>query len=166
MPTDTKAEQIIADFELEQSRQSNIRSLWQDTADYIYPYIDVTKTSTPGQVRSDRVYDVTPMLDMQDMVAGLKQILIPSGQLFFAAKLQKEEEKNDDAGRYLSMLTERTHEELFASNFITEFDEILRSMIVFGPGSIYSEWNKKTGLNFRASVVGSFCLIEDSTKNV
>jgi len=166
MPADERANQIIAEYERENSRQANVRTLWQDTADFIYPYIDITTTRTVGEYRTDRLYDMTANLDMQDMVAGLKQILLPSGQLFFAIKMQREEDNNDKTTRYLSMLTARAHEELFASNFITEMDEVLRSLIVFGPGSIYSEWMVETGLNYRASIVGSYVLIEDAAKNV
>ncbi len=167
MAEDIKAKEIINEFSREEARQANIRSLWQDASDYIYPYVDITALRTPGEARTDKIYDMTPMLDMLDMVSGLKQVLIPVGQSFFAVKLiNSENNRNDAIQRYLSLVTEQAHEEIFSSNFITEFDEVLRSLIVFGPGSIYSEWTKKTGLNYRASTVGSYILIEDSTKNV
>ena len=64
------------------------------------------------------------------------------------------------------MLTEVSHRELFKSNFITEFDEVLRSLIIFGPASIFSDWTPKTGLNYKTCVVGSYQFIENSKKLV
>jgi hypothetical protein len=66
----------------------------------------------------------------------------------------------------MAYATEVAHEKILQSNFITEFDDVLRSLIVFGPGDIYSEWTKKTGLNYRSSEIGSYVLIEDSFKNI
>ena len=64
------------------------------------------------------------------------------------------------------MLTEAAHARIFNSNFITELDDVLRSLIHFGPASIFSEWTPKTGLNYRNAVIGTYQLIENSKKLV
>ncbi|GAH04632.1 unnamed protein product, partial [marine sediment metagenome] len=131
-----------------------------------YPYVQIDSTFEPGSIKTTEIYDQTPMLDAEDMVSGLKQILIPSGQLFFAIKVGTNNEIDDTSQRYTSMLTEVSHEEIFKSNFITEFDEILRSLIIFGPASIFSEWTVKTGLNYKNCVLGSYQFLENSKKLV
>ncbi|KKM69681.1 hypothetical protein LCGC14_1448290, partial [marine sediment metagenome] len=162
----TKAEEIIDLRNRELRLQANIRSLWQQTANKLYPYVQIDSTFEPGSIRTTEIYDQTPMLDAEDMVSGLKQILIPSGQPFFAMKIGGENTTNDSTQRYVSMLTEASHNAIYASNFITEIDEVLRSLIIFGPATIFSEWTPKTGLNYKACVLGSYQFLENSKKLV
>jgi len=160
----TKAEEIIDIRNRELLLQANIRSLWQSTANKLYPYVQIDATYEPGSIRTTEIYDQTPMLDAEDMVSGLKQILIPSGQPFFAIKTGNG--TSDSVQRYVSMLTEVSHEAIYKSNFITEFDEVLRSLIIFGPASVFSEWTVKTGLNYKNCILGSYQFIENSKKLV
>ncbi len=159
-------EQIINLRNIELSAQGNIRNLWQETSDFVYPYIQITSKFEPGTRRTKDIFDLTPMLDAEDMVANLKHILFPAGQVFFAIKVGNNTELPDNIQRYISMLTEVTHDQIFNSNFITELDEVLRSLIHFGPASIFSEWTPKTGLNYRNTVIGTYQLIENSKKLV
>ncbi len=160
------AEQIIEMRNIERSAQSNIRNLWQDTSNFVYPYVQITSKFEPGTRRTRQIFDLTPMLDAEDMVANLKHILFPAGQVFFAIKVGNNTSLPDNIQRYISMLTEVTHDAIFNSNFITELDEVLRSLIHFGPASIFSEWTRKTGLNYRNTVIGTYQLIENSKKLV
>jgi len=160
----TKAEEIIDLRNRELQLQGNIRSLWQQTANKLYPYVQINATYETGSIRTTEIYDQTPMLDAEDMVSGLKQILIPAGQPFYAIKTSNI--TSDSIQRYISMLTEVSHEAIYKSNFITEFDEVLRSLIIFGPASIFSEWTPRTGLNYKNCVLGSYQFIENSKKLV
>ncbi len=159
-------EEIINLRNVELTAQANIRTLWQDTSDFVYPYIQITSKFLPGTRRTRDIFDLTPMLDAEDMVANLKHILFPAGQVFFAIKVGNNTELPDGIQRYISMLTEVTHDQIFNSNFITELDEVLRSLIHFGPASIFSEWTPETGLNYRNSVIGTYQLIENNKRLV
>jgi hypothetical protein len=160
----TRPEEIIDLRDRELAAQGNIRSLWQQTADKLYPYVQINTSYTEGSLRTTEIYDQTPMLDAEDMVSGLKQILVPSGQPFFAIKVRNG--TTDSVQRYISMLTEVSHEAMYSSNFITEIDEVLRSLIIFGPATIFSEWTPKTGLNYKNCVLGSYQYLENSKKLV
>ncbi len=162
----TKAEEIIDLRNRELAAQANIRNLWQQTANKLYPYVQIDAIYEPGSMRTTEIYDQTPMLDAEDMVSGLKQILIPAGQPFFAIKVGTNNETNDLVQRYVSMLTEVSHDAIYKSNFITEFDEVLRSLIIFGPASVFSEWTSKTGLNYKNCILGSYQFLENSRKLV
>lgn len=162
----SKATDIIDLRNRELALQANMRSLWQQTANKLYPYVQIDSTFEEGSIRTTEIYDQTPMLDAEDMVSGLKQILIPAGQPFYAIKIGTNNEINDTIQRYTSMLTEISHEKIYKSNFITEFDEVLRSLIIFGPASIFSEWTVKTGLNYKSSILGSYQFIENSKRLV
>ena len=158
-------EEVIETRNRELNRQANIRTLWQDTADYVYPYVNITSSVTPGTPRTREIYDTTPMLDAEDMVSNLKHILFPAGQKFFAIDVG-DGKLPDNIQRYISMLTEVAHDRIFNSNFITELDEDLRSLIIFGPSPMFSEWTPKTGLNYRTTTIGSYQLLENSKKLV
>lgn len=159
-------EEIINLRDIELSAQGNVRTLWQDTSNFVYPYVQITSKFESGTRRTRDIFDITPMLDSEDMVANLKHILFPAGQVFFAVKVGNNTKLPDSTQRYISMLTEVAHDQIFNSNFITELDEVLRSLIHFGPASIFSEWTVKTGLNYRNSVIGSYQLIENSKRLV
>ncbi len=131
------AVEIIEIRNIELQLQANIRNLWQETSNKLFPYVQINATFEPGTKRTTEIFDVTPMLDSEDMVSGLKQILIPAGETFFAMKIAGK--LDDESQRYTSMLTEMAHNEIYKSNFITEFDEVLSSLIIFGPASIISE---------------------------
>ncbi|KKK98374.1 hypothetical protein LCGC14_2643380, partial [marine sediment metagenome] len=157
-------EEIINVRNIELSAQSNIRNLWQETSDFVYPYVQITSKFEAGTPRTREIFDLTPLLDSEDMVSNLKHVLFPAGQVFFAIKVGNSTKLPDGIQRYISMLTEVAHDHIFNSNFITELDEVLRSLIHFGPASIFSEWTPKTGLNYRNTVIGTYQLIENSNK--
>lgn len=163
---DINAKEVIAEYNREEQKQSNSRGLWQDTGNHMWPYVQINGEFSPGSDRMQYIKDMTPTLDMQDMVSGFKQVLVPAGQTFFIIKVPDRYSRSDVVQRYLSMLTETSHEKIFASNFPTKIDDILISMIVFGPGSIFVEWKKKKGLNYKTSKIGSYVIIEDDSENV
>ena len=159
-------EQIINMRNIELSAQANSRTLWQNTSDFVYPYVQITSKFVDGTERTKEIFDMTPLLDSEDMVSNLKHVLFPAGQVFFAIKVGNSTKLPDNIQRYVSMLTEVAHDQIFNSNFITELDEVLRSLIHFGPASIFSEWTVKTGLNYRNTLIGTFQLIENSKRLV
>jgi hypothetical protein len=162
---DLQGKQICEEFGREQGKQGNVRDLWQRTGDTMWPYVQITAKYEPGEQRTRHMYDMTPMLDMLDMVSGFKQVLMPAGQTFFVINPQGYQ-PSDDALRYLSYLTNVAHEKLFSSNISLALDSVLISMITFGPGGLFTEFDFKKGLNFKAPKIGSYILIEDDSENV
>ncbi len=159
-------EEIINIRNIELTAQSNSRNLWQRTSEFVYPYVQITSKFEDGTDRTKEIFDLTPLLDSEDMVSNLKHVLFPAGQVFFAIKVGNNTKLPDNIQRYISMLTEVAHDHIFNSNFITELDEVLRSLIHFGPAPIFSEWTLRTGLNYRNTVIGTYQLIENSKKLV
>ena len=165
---DKLAEQIIAEYKREvgSSICANFRNLCQDTADHIYPYAQINSEYTPGSERTTRIFDVTPMQDAKKMAAGFKHVLIPAGQTFFEIRVSSRFNQNENVQRYLSYLTEATHEKIFASNFMTMIDDVIKAWIIFGPSCLFQEWTRKKGLNYKYCPVGSYTIIEDDSCNV
>ena len=163
---DIKAKEIIDEYNREEAKQANTRNLWQRVSDHMWPYAQITSEYSSGTDRTQTIKDVTPMLDMMDMVSGFKQVLMPAGQTFYVIKVSSEQARIDRIQRYLSYLTETSHEKLFASNLPVKIDDILISMITFGPGCIFTEWKPGKGLNYKTSKIGSYVILEDDSENV
>lgn len=152
MAEDERAKKIINLRDRELAKQANFRNLWQETADLMFPRENqITGIQATGTDKSRNIFNTTAVFDSQDMASGLSAAFIPSGQLFFGLKAKnKELNENDRVRRYLSNATEITHDELFESNFMLQFNETLRSLVVLGNGNLYSEWDRKRlGLNFK-----------------
>jgi len=107
-------------------------------------------------------------MDSQEMASGLSSALIPSGQEFFGLKCKdKRLESNDYIRRYLSMATEVTHQEMFESNFMLQWNESLRGLAVFGTCNLYTEWDATNGqLNYKDYPISSYQILEDKHLNV
>ena len=155
-----RALEIIALEQRERGRQSNFRTLWQDTADLMYPRENqIVDKNTPGQVKTDRIYDPTAIMESANMASGLAQNLVPPGQRFFSLKSSDRRIRElDNVKRYLSIVTELVHDSLFSSNFMLQLIETLRSLVVFGTGNLYSEFTTK--LNFKDYAIGTYQIQE------
>jgi len=161
---DKRAQEIIALRDRERAKQDNFRSLWQETADLEFPRENqITSRRTDGEDKS-RIYDSTAIMDSQDMASGLSAAFIPSGQQFFALQTRdKKLNKQDNVRRYLAEATEITHEALFESNFMLQLNETLRSLVVFGTGNIFSEFDLESmGLNFKDYDIANYQILENS----
>lgn len=150
-------------YESLETKQANSRNRWQETADIISPRLNriVTRTS-PGQDRTQRIYDSTGIDDANDMTSGLSAAFMPSGQKFFGIiPKDKSLTENDIVQRYLGTATEIAHDEMLDSNFPLQINESLHSLGVFGTCNLFSEWNKKrVGLNYRDYSIGSYQMRE------
>ena len=170
MPTeDVRAKDIIAMRDRARTKQENFRNLWQQTADLVFPRENrITSTPTPGEDKSVKLYDTTAVQDSQDMASGLSGAIIPTGQKFFGLKVKDAEvARNERVKRWLMIATEILHDELFESNFMLQFNETLRSLVVYGTGCLFSEWdNELLRLNFKDYDIALYQIEEDARGTV
>jgi hypothetical protein len=131
-----------------EQQDSVFRTNWQDTANYIFPReSNITDISYPGTKKTEKLYDVTAILESENMASGLLTNLVPAGQKFFSLTTSDSElEELDIVKSYWARATEKLHEELFSSNYILMLGETLRSLITFGTGCLFETWNQ--GLSF------------------
>ncbi len=160
---DDRAKEIIKEQEREETRAANFRNLYQDVADHMLPRENqIIGVRTPGEDKSQQIFDPTAMLDLQDMASGLSAAFFPPGELAFGLTVKNRELANkDNVKRYLANASQIAHEELFASNFMLQLNETLSSLIGFGTGNLFSEW--KLGLNFKDWDVSFYTIKENSS---
>ncbi len=159
---DDRAKEIIKEQEREEQKASNFRNLYQEVADHMLPRENqIIGVRTPGEDKSQQIFDPTAMLDLQDMASGLSAAFFPPGELAFGLTVKnKQLAVRDNIKRYLALASEIAHEELFASNFMLQLNETLSSLIGFGTGNLFSEW--KFGLNFKDWDVSFYTIKENS----
>jgi hypothetical protein len=157
----TRAEEIIRLQQREEEKDANFRSLWQDTADHMFPRESfITETLLPGVVKADRIYDSTGLQESENMTSGLLTNLVPAGQKFFSITVAEPELQDIDANKsYLARATETLHQQLFRSNFLLQLGETIRSLITFGTGNLFSEW--RGILNFMDWDISRYQILEN-----
>ncbi len=162
---DDRAKEIIAEQEREKTKAANFMNLYQEVADHMIPHENqIIGVRTPGEDKSQQIFDPTAQLDLEDMVSGLSAVFFPAGELAFGLTVKDREiARLDNVKRYLALATQITHDELFASNFMLQLNETLLSLIGFGTGNLFSEWN--LGLNFKDWDV-SFYTIKQNNKGL
>ena len=164
-----RAEQIIRLFEEEEAKSANFRTLYQDTADLMFPRENqIIRVSSPGEEKNPRLVDTTGVMGSMEMASGLSQHIIPPGQKFFGVEaLSRELNEVDHIKEFLDNATDVTHEEMFGSNLLLEFNETLRSIAVFGTGCIFATFSPITrSLNFMDYDVASYIPIENSDRRI
>jgi hypothetical protein len=116
----------------------------------------------------NRVFDTTAITESQNMASGLSQNLVPPGQRFFALKASNRDIREIDSVKsYMSKATEIAHDHLFGSNFMLQLVETLRSLVVFGTGNLFSEFDSKiVGLNFKDYAIGTYQIMENAQGRV
>lgn len=160
-----RAKEIIDQRNRELARDANFRGTWQETADLVFPRdSDITTKRAPGTRRNERVYDTTAEQDSEEMANGLSSILIPSGQPFFRLKARDVVlEESEVVSTYLGRASEILHDSMFASNFMLQLNETLRSLVVFGTGNLFSEWdNTEGGLNYKDFDIANYQILENN----
>jgi hypothetical protein len=159
---DDKAKKTIAEQEREEMKASNFRNLYQEVADHMLPRENqIIGVRTPGEDKSQQIFDPTAMLDLQDMASGLSAVFFPPGELAFGLTVKDRRIANiDGVKRYLALAAQIAHDELFASNFMLQLNETLSSLIGFGTGNLFSEW--KLGLNFKDWDVSFYTIKQNS----
>jgi len=160
------AEEIIRLQQRLEDNDSTFRARWQDTANYIFPReSNINDIGTPGEAKTDKLYDVTAIFASKDMANGVLTNMVPAGQKFFSLGVSNREiQEIDIVKSWMAYATEILHEELFASNYILQLEETLRSLIVFGTGCLYSEWDN--GLNFMDWDISKYQIQENSKGEV
>jgi len=160
-----RAEEYIKSYEIEWNKNGNFRNLWQETADLAFPRESNITTINYRGGEHKVILDPTAVIDSKEMADGLLSAIIPSGEYFFKWNVSKDNigGQSDDFDDYLARATDKHHRSLFASNFMAQESEFMRSLIVFGTGNVYSEWTIKAGgLNFKDYDIALYIMLTNS----
>jgi len=165
-----RAEGLIRLYDNAFRLNSNFRSLWQETADLMFPReSNITTSLVPGSRKTEGIYDTTAIVDSKEMGDGMLSALIPTGEYFYQWNVSKDNPygNNEKYIDWCARATDKQHRALFASNFMQQSGETMRSLVTFGTGCQYSEWSyKKLGLNFRDYDIAMYVVWLDEDGNI
>jgi len=163
---ENKAEQYINEYKREWDKLGNFRNLWQEAADLEFPReSNICTTKYRGTEQTRKVYDPVAITDSKEMGDGMLSAIIPTGEYFYKWNVSKDNigGQSDEFDDWCARATDKHHRSLFASNFMSQESEFMRSLIVFGTGNIYSEWSVKAGgLNFKDYDIALYIMLMNS----
>lgn len=163
---DKKAEQYIKSYDIEWGKNGSFRNLWQETAELMFPReSNISSFRYKGSEQTKKVYDPVADTDSKEMADGMLSAIIPAGEYFFKWNVSKDNigGQSDEYDDWCARATDKHHRSLFASNFMSQESEFMRSLIVFGTGNTYSEWSVKAGgLNFKDYDIALYIMLLNS----
>jgi hypothetical protein len=160
---DNRAKEIVALRDREKARQGNFRTLWQSTADLMFPQtFGISNTIAPGTELMSGLFDTTGVEEAENMTSGLMSTLFPAGQKFWTVTAPHYLRDDEEAREYLPYLVEQVHEQMFNSNFIAQESNTIHYWVVFGMACNYSDWTVRLGLNYRDYAIGKYQCLENS----
>lgn len=158
------ARDIIDLWERELAEQQPFRNLWQEASDRMLPRMNrITNTPSPGADKSLIVYDDTAGESLREMAAGLSSATIQTGQNFFDIRIRDTQlAEIPSVNTATWKLVEDVHDELYSSNFVSRYNQMLACYGGLGQGCIYFDLSKKRKLSFRSIDIGDYVFLENS----
>jgi len=161
---DNKAVQIIAMAESEKSKASNFMDLYQQFANIGYPVENqITTKRTPGEDKSLEIRDPTAVFALDRATSSFIGAWIPRERFFFGIKVQDPQRaQTHNSKMWCAKAVEIAHDYLFASNYMMQKHNTIKSCIGFGTGNSLCEWSdKKQKLIFKDWHVSQFTFKQD-----
>jgi len=159
------AKGVIDLWERELAAQQPHRNLWQQVADRMLSRFNrITSQPTPGEDKSLLVYDDTATESLREMAAGLSSATIQTGQHFYEIRLRDQQlAESEDGDRAIWKLVEDAHIELYTSNFVSRYNQMLAPYGGFGQGCLYCDFSKKSlKLTFKNIDIADYVFLENS----
>lgn len=165
---DELANRLLKRYGTLENQRVNWESHWQEIADYVVPRkADITKKRTPGDKRTELMFDGTAVHAAELMSASLHGMLTnPSTQWFSLRFRDRTLDGNDAAREWLEGVTDVMYQSFARSNFQEQIHELYHDLITFGTGVMFIEEDKDTQIRFSTRHIGECYLSEDDRGRV
>ena len=152
---------------LETQRQT-WEDLWQDIADYVVPRkADITVNRSPGDKRTDRLFDATAVHAAELLSASLHGMLTNASTPWFSLRYRDPAfDADDTAKEWLEGATEAMYQAFARSNFQEQIHELYHDLITFGTGIMLVERDEKQKIRFSTRHISECFLSEDDQGRV
>jgi hypothetical protein len=168
---DDLAKDIIRRQERLKAERGVFEAHWQEIAELVHPMrADFVGLRTPGEKRSQKIFDGTAGLAAQNLAAGLWGMITNSANEWFALR-SVDHGLNDD--REVKLWLEaagRRMRDAFAAGgqrFYAKVLELYRDLACFGTGVFYVDEDAERGqLRFSCRHLAECFIAEDSTERV
>ena len=150
MVDDPRAAALMKRYSTLRTQRSHWETHWQEIADYVVPRkADITKKRTPGDKRTELIFDGTAIHAAELMAASLHGMLTNASTPWFSLAYREDDFNQDDAAReWLEAATEVMYQHLARSNFQEQIHELYSDLVTFGTGVMFIENEGKDGVRF------------------
>lgn len=161
---DSRADEEIKRHDGLKSKRSILESHWQELAERIWPdrALFTTTDRTPGEKRTEKMFDATAALALTRFSAAMESTLTPRTAKWH--KLRVSDEKLNESPivqRYLDEVTNILFRVRYSprANFASQANESYMSIGAFGSGGLFVEDIIGTGIRYKSIDLAStyFC---------
>lgn len=168
MPDDPKAISVIQEFDRLKTDRGSYETPWRDIRQLVRPNtVDFQSTDSPGDVRTERMYDGTAMQANVDLTNAVHSFLINPSERNFGIKASaqnRELNENEEAVAWFDLVAETISAEYQDDRtmFVSAVQEAFLDL-AFGNVTLNQEWNPDEGhLIFRACPLATTYFEESS----
>lgn len=148
-----------------ETRRSNWDNLWELVAEKLLTHAnDFKSLRSPGEVRTNKVYDAFPTLALNRYAAALESGLTPRTTLWHHIRTGEEEIDDDEEVKgYLEAYNRLLWRSRYSpkSNFANQNHEVLLSHGAFGNGPLFIEDHPQGGCSYRSIHMSQLWYEED-----
>lgn len=163
---DSRAIEIVNRHERFKSERSVWESHWQELAERIWPDRAqfTTRDRTPGEKRTERMFDATAALALTRFAAAMESMLTPRTAKWHRLRVGDEElNQNPTVQRYLDEVTQILFRVRYSAraNFASQMHEAYMSLGSFGTGGVLVEDMLGTGIRYKSIDLSSLYFTEN-----
>jgi hypothetical protein len=152
---DSRANEIVSRHERFKSERSVWDSHWQELAERIWPdrAFFTAKDRTPGEKRTERMFDSTAALALTRFAAAMESMLTPRTAKWHRLRVADEELNESPAvQRYLDSVTNILFRVRYSAkaNYASQMHEAYMSLGAFGTGGILIEDMLGSGIRYKS----------------
>jgi hypothetical protein len=157
---------LIRRFERARAGRSNFETTWQEIAERVLPQMsDFTSKRSPGEKRTEYMYDATAALAAQKAVSAISAFAWPSNQRY--QKLTTDNpalNKSNRVKTYFDEVTDRLFRARYSPRaaFESQMGEAGMQFMVFGTGLVFIDDNIGTALRYKAMHLAQTYLTESA----
>ena len=143
---------LLKRFSRAKKKRTGWEDLWQDIYDYTMPAREGFYEATPGEERSEEIFDETALVSLADFISTIQQGVVPSHLMFFrmepGPEIKDPQQRKqlqlelDDVGRFI-------WDAIVNSNFVNQAQEVIADLAVGWSNLIIEDGRDGKLLNFK-----------------
>lgn len=159
---------LLKRFHSLETQRQTWESHWQEVADYVVPRkADVTKNRSPGDKRSELVFDGTAILAAELLSASLHGMLTNSSTSWFSLRYTDADLNGDDeAMEWLQGVEDVMYQAFNRSNFQEQISELYHDLVTFGTAVMFIDEDEEQQIRFSTRHIKECYVSEDDKGRV
>ena len=152
-PKSDPIDSVLKDFDRANTLRDPWLSMWQDCYDYAIPSRgEGFYTTNPGESRTDKLYDETAVVSLQEFASRMQAGLVPNFTRWaiLEAGSEVQPERADEINSQLEEVTKYVFDVIYNSNFAQEAHECFLDLGIGTGGLLVEEGNVDHPVKFTA----------------